>query len=80
MQVVFIFADEAGEESVEDVCARAQQVVAEAEELLVDAEWSAPKPVAVGGHRPMATAVATLVWIGKPATRCTDGRLTSTHP
>ena len=32
---------------MEDVFARAQQVVAEAEELLVDAEWSAPKPVAV---------------------------------
>ena len=37
-----IFADEAGEDSVEDVFARAQQVVAEAEELLVDAGWSAP--------------------------------------
>ena len=54
-----IFADEAGEESVEDVFARAQQVVAEAEELLVDAEWSAPQAGGRRGHRPMATAVAT---------------------
>ena len=57
--VVFIFADEAGADSVEDVCARAQQVVAEAEGLLVAAEWSAPKPVAVEVTAPMATAVAT---------------------
>ena len=42
-----IFADEAGEDSVEDVFARAQQVMAKAEALLVDAGWSAPKPVAV---------------------------------
>ena len=40
----------AGEEdagSVESVFAQAQQVAAEAEALLVDAEWHAPEPVAV---------------------------------
>ena len=40
----------AGEEetgSVESVFAQAQQVAAEAEALLVDAEWAAPEPVAV---------------------------------
>ena len=40
-----IVAGEAGEESVEDVFAQAQQVAAEAEALLVDAEWAAPEPV-----------------------------------
>ena len=42
-----IVAVEAGEESVEDVSAQAQQVVAEVEALLVDAAWAAPEPVAV---------------------------------
>ena len=41
-----IVAGEAGEESVEDVFAQAQQVAADAEALLVDAEWAAPEPVA----------------------------------
>ena len=41
-----IVAGEAGEESVEDVFAQAQQVAADAEALLVDTEWAAPEPVA----------------------------------
>ena len=44
-----IVAGEAGEEdadSVESVFAQAQQVAADAEALLVDAEWAAPEPVA----------------------------------
>ena len=41
-----IVAGEAGEESVEDVFAQAQRVAADAEALLVDAEWAAPEPVA----------------------------------
>ena len=41
-----IVAGEAGEESVEDVFAQAQQVAADAEALLVDVEWAAPEPVA----------------------------------
>ena len=41
-----IVAGDAGEESVEDVFAQAQQVAAEAEALLVDAEWAAPERVA----------------------------------
>ena len=43
----------AGEEdaaSVESVFAQAQQVAAEAEALLVDAEWAAPEPVVVEVH------------------------------
>ncbi|MXZ87426.1 MAG: hypothetical protein F4Z07_01050 [Dehalococcoidia bacterium] len=46
----------AGEEdagSVESVFAQAQQVAAEAEALLVDADWHSPEPVAVGA--PVAT-------------------------
>ena len=39
-----IVAGEAGEESVEDVFAQAQQVAADAAALLVDAEWAAPEP------------------------------------
>ncbi|MCY3505383.1 MAG: hypothetical protein OXH41_04390 [Chloroflexi bacterium] len=42
----------AGEEdagSVESVFEQARQVAAEAEALLVDAEWAAPEPVTVGG-------------------------------
>ena len=45
-----IVAGEAGEESVEDVFAQAQQVAADAEALLVDAEWAAPEPVVVEVH------------------------------
>ena len=45
-----IVAGDAGEESVEDVFAQAQQVAADAEALLVDAEWAAPEPVAVEVH------------------------------
>ena len=45
-----IVAGEAGEESVEDVFAQAQQVAAEAEALLVDAEWHTPEPVVVEVH------------------------------
>ena len=45
-----IVAVEAGEESVEDVFAQAQQVAAEAEALLVDADWAAPEPVVVEVH------------------------------
>ena len=39
-----IVAGEAGEESVEDVFVQAQQVAADAEGLLVDAEWRLPEP------------------------------------
>ena len=45
----------AGEEdsgSVESVFAQARQVAAEAEALLVDEEWAAPEPVAVGATVP----------------------------
>ena len=45
-----IVAGEAGEESVKDVFAQAQQVAAEAEALLVDAEWAAPEPVVAEVH------------------------------
>ena len=41
-----IVAGEADADSVESVFAQAQQVAAEAEALLVDAEWRAPEPVA----------------------------------
>ena len=42
-----VAGDEDAEGSVESVFAQAQQVAAEAEALLVDAEWAAPEPVAV---------------------------------
>ena len=42
-----IVAGEEDADSVESVFAQAQQVAAEAEALLVDAEWAAPEPVAV---------------------------------
>ena len=42
-----IVAGEEDDGSVESVFAQAQQVAAEAEALLVDAEWAAPEPVAV---------------------------------
>ena len=42
-----IVAGEGDDGSVESVFAQAQQVAAEAEALLVDAEWHAPDPVAV---------------------------------
>ena len=42
-----IVAGEEDADSVESVFAQAQQVAAEAEALLVDAEWRAPEPVAV---------------------------------
>ena len=42
-----IVSGEAGEESVEDVFAQAQQVAAEAEALLVDDQWAAPELVVV---------------------------------
>ncbi len=42
-----IVAGEEDADSVESVFAQAQQVAAEAEALLVDAEWDAPEPVAV---------------------------------
>ena len=45
-----IVAGEEGDGSVESVFAQAQQVAAEAEALLVDAEWAAPEPVAVAVH------------------------------
>ena len=45
-----IVAGEEDAESVESVFAQAQQVAAEAEALLVDAEWRAPEPVAVEVH------------------------------
>ena len=41
-----IVAGEADADSVESVFAQAQQVAADAEALLVDAEWAAPDPVA----------------------------------
>ncbi len=43
-----IVAGEEDADSVESVFAQAQQVAAEAEALLVDAEWAAPEPVAAG--------------------------------
>ncbi len=43
-----IVAGEEDANSVESVFAQAQQVVAEAEALLVDAEWAAEKPETVG--------------------------------
>ena len=45
-----IVAGEEDDGSVESVFAQAQQVAAEAETLLVDAEWAAPEPVAVEVH------------------------------
>ena len=42
-----IVAGDEDARSVESVFAQAQQVAAEAETLLVDAEWAAPEPVAV---------------------------------
>ena len=42
-----IVAGEKDADSVESVFAQAQQVAAEAEALLVDAEWASPEPVAV---------------------------------
>ena len=42
-----IVAGEEDDGSVESVFAQAQQVAAEAEALLVDADWAAPEPVAV---------------------------------
>ena len=54
-----IVAGEEDADSVESVFAQAQQVAAEAEALLVDADWAAPEPVVVevhangnGPHRP----------------------------
>ena len=43
-----IVAGEEDDGSVESVFAQAQQVAAEAEALLVDAEWAAPEPLAAG--------------------------------
>ena len=40
-----LVSGEADADSVESVSAQAQQVAAQAEELLVDAEWRAPEPV-----------------------------------
>ena len=45
-----IVAGEEGEESVEDVFTQAQQVAADAEALLVDAEWRMPEPQVVEVH------------------------------
>ena len=54
-----IVAGEEDADSVESVFAQAQQVAAEAEALLVDAEWRAPEPVA-------AEAVAVPAGAGEP--------------
>ena len=45
-----IVAGEEDADSVETVFAQAQQVAADAEALLVDAEWAAPEPVVVEVH------------------------------
>ncbi len=45
-----IVAGDEDADSVESVFAQAQQVAAEAEALLVDAEWAVPEPVAVEVH------------------------------
>ena len=45
-----IVAGEEDADSVESVFAQAQQVAAEAEALLVDAEWAAPEPMVVEVH------------------------------
>ncbi len=59
-----IVAGEEDADSVESVFAQAQQVAAEAEALLVDAEWAAPEPVKPKrrSRRPEPASISLFEW------------------